>query len=240
MPHIVDRGGDINKITVIKNGVDLSLFQKSTDSNTCKAALKLEGKFVAAYVGTLGMAHGLNTIFQAAEILREDPRIVFLLVGDGAERIRLTHLKEEMKLNNVVILGQRPKEDMPGIWSATDASLILLRRSEAFKKVIPSKMFEAMAMRCPIILGVQGEASELLQDAGAGISIMPEDAEQLAAAVVDLMEFPDKAAAFGDAGRAFVCTHYDRAVLAKRYLQLLEKTVANGRHRRRIVHTAVE
>lgn len=240
VPHIVDRGGDINKISVIKNGVDLRLFQKPTDSNACKAELNLDGKFVVAYVGTLGMAHGLNTIFQASEILRDDPRIVFLLVGDGAERLRLTRLKEELKLDNVVILGQRPKEDMPGIWSATDASLILLRRSEAFKKVIPSKMFEAMAMRCPIILGVQGEASELLHDAGAGISIIPEDAEQLAAAVVRLLEHPDTATAFGDAGTVFVRAHYDRAVLAGRYLELLEKTVANGRTRRRAAQTAVK
>jgi glycosyltransferase involved in cell wall biosynthesis len=143
-----------------------------------------------------------------------------------------------MQLNNVVILGQRPKEDMPGIWTATDASLILLRRNDAFKKVIPSKMFEAMAMRCPIILGVQGEASELLDEAGAGISIVPEDAEQLAAAVMRLLENPELSRAFGDAAAAFVREHYDRAVLARRYLELLEKTMAINQKGRRGIRAA--
>ena len=233
VPHIVERGGNRSKITVIKNGVDLELFQKPNGSAAFKRELGLDGKFVAAYVGTIGMAHGLSTILKAAQCLRKDPRIVFLLVGDGAERVHLERLKEGMQLDNVVILGQRPKADMPGIWAATDASLILLRRNDAFKKVIPSKMFEAMAMRCPIILGVQGEASELLDEAGAGIAILPEDAEQLAAAVIRLLENPDLSMAFGDAAAIFVREHYDRAVLASRYLELLEKTMTINQKGRR-------
>ena len=73
-----------------------------------------------------------------------------------------------MGLDNVVMLGQRPKSEMPALWSATDASLILLKRSDTFKTVYPSKMSEAMAMQCPVILGVEGEAKEVLEAAGAG------------------------------------------------------------------------
>jgi glycosyltransferase involved in cell wall biosynthesis len=226
VPHIVERGGNRANVAVIRNGVDLAMFQRLNGSAAIKRELGLDGKFVAAYVGTIGMAHGLSTILQAAQCLRKDSRIVFLLVGDGAERDRIERLKEDMQLDNVVVLGQRPKADMPGIWAATDASLILLRRNDAFKKVIPSKMFEAMAMRCPIILGVQGEAAELLDEAGAGIAILPEDAEQLAAAVIRLLENPDLSKAFGAAAAGFVREHYDRAVLAGRYLELLEKTIA--------------
>jgi glycosyltransferase involved in cell wall biosynthesis len=230
VPHIIERGGNPDKIAVIKNGVDLELFTKSGTTAALKTQLGLEGRFVAAYVGTHGMAHGLGVILEAAERLRDNPRIAFLLVGDGAERARLEQLREQKRLDNVMILGQRPKEDMPGIWAATDTSLILLKRNDLFKKVIPSKMFEAMAMHCPIILGVEGEARALLDEAGAGIAITPESAEELAAAVVKLAGDPGLARELGARGYAHVREHYDRARIAGRYLDLLKEVAGAGLH----------
>lgn len=226
VPHIVARGGADAKISVIKNGANLDFFTPAIDGRDVKRRLGLEGRFVAAYVGTHGMAHGLDTILEAADHLREEHRIVFLLVGDGADRQRLERRKQEMRLDNVVMLGQQPKEAMPGIWAATDASLILLRRDDLFKTVLPSKMFEAMAMRRPIILGVEGEARALLDGAGAGIGITPESAEELAAAVTRLADDRELAARLGASGCAHVREHYDRAKLAMRYLEVIEDTVA--------------
>lgn len=224
VPHISARSG-AGKIEVIKNGVDLKLFTRSADGEAVKRRFGLEGRFVAAYVGTHGMAHGLDTALDAAALLRDDPRMGFLFVGDGAERKRLVARAEEMKLDNLRIVGQLPKAEMPGVWAATDASLILLRKSDAFKKVIPSKMFEAMAMECPIVLGVDGEAKELLEEAGAGIAITPESAEELAAAVTRLADDRELGARFGASGCAHVREHYDREKLALRYLGLLEEIV---------------
>lgn len=227
--HIAERCGGPRKISVIKNGVDLGLFIKDERAAAAvKRTLGFESRFVAAYVGTHGMAHGLETILDAAERLKDDPRIAFLMAGDGAERARLVDLASRRGLDNVRILGQRPKADMPGIWGAADVSLILLRRSDSFKKVIPSKMFEAMAMQRPIILGVEGEARDLLDAAGAGIAITPESAEELAAAVVRLAEDPALAARLGAQGAAHVRQHFDRAKLAARYLQLLEDVAVKG------------
>ena len=190
LPHIAKRCGNPAKINVIKNGVDLTFFTRDGNPIAAKRALGFEDHFVAAYVGTHGMAHGLNTILEAARLTVDDPRILYVMVGDGAERERLIEKARAMKLNNVRILGQRPKSDMPLVWAATDASLILLRRNELFKKVLPSKMFEAMGMARPIVLGVEGEAKELLHAAGAGIAITPESAEELAAAVRRLAAEP--------------------------------------------------
>lgn len=191
LPHILERGGTANRMHVVKNGVDLSLFQQdAAGAARIRQALGLEGKFVAAYVGTHGMAHSLDTLLAAAVRLRDDPRIAFLMVGDGAERARLEEARRTKNLSNVLILGQRPKHDMPAIWTATDASLIHLRRNDLFRKVIPSKMFEAMAMRRPIILGVEGEACDLLETAGAGIPIPPEDDGALAQAIRTLADNP--------------------------------------------------
>jgi glycosyltransferase involved in cell wall biosynthesis len=237
--HIGQRsGGRHGRIAVIKNGVDLGLFKASADGADIKRALGLEGKFIAAYVGTHGMAHGLETILEAAERVKNDPRIVFLLVGDGAERARIERLKHEMGRDNVVLLGQQPKAAMPGIWAATDASLILLRRNDLFRKVIPSKMFEAMAMRRPIILGVEGEARELLEAACAGIGVTPESADQVAAAVLRLADDPALAALLGAQGLDHVRAYFDRAKLAQRYLDLLQEVAAAAPVRAQVPRSA--
>jgi colanic acid biosynthesis glycosyl transferase WcaI len=229
VPHIMALRGSRGPVEVIKNGVDLQFFEAMDGAERMdefKAQFGLEGKFVAAYVGTHGMAHGLDTILEAAEILKDDERIAFLLVGDGSERARLLELAEKKGLANVHIIGQRDKSDMPMIWQATHASLVLLRRLDTFKSVLPSKMFEAMAMRCPLVLGVEGEALELLDAAGAGIGIRPEDAQQLAAAVSRLANDPALATAMGRSGRAFVEAHFDRDALARRYLGFLRSVVS--------------
>ena len=226
VPHIVERCGAPDKIAVIINGADLSAYVRGDNGAAVRKSFGLQGKFVGAYVGTHGMAHGLSTILDAAELLRDDPRFAFLMVGDGAERARLQAEREARGLDNVLILGQRPKAEMPGFWSATDASLILLKRSDTFKKVLPSKMAQAMATQCPIVLGVEGEARALLEDARAGIAIEPENARQLADAMLKLADDPALAASFGRAGREFATVNFDRAKVAARYLDLLEDVAA--------------
>lgn len=235
LAHIAARGGEEEKIVVIKNGADLTFFTEPApgEENEAKRRLNVDGRFVAAYVGTHGMAHGLDTILEAAELLVDDPRIVFLLVGDGAERRRLERRRNEMRLDNVFFLGQLPKEAMPTVWAATDASLILLRRNDLFKTVLPSKMFEAMAMRRPIILGLEGEARALLEQAGAGIAVTPESAAELAAAVTRLADDRELGARFGASGCAHVREHYNREKLALRYLDVLEDLAASARSLRR-------
>ena len=143
------------------------------------------------------------------------------MVGDGAERAHLVRRVGELGLENVRILGQRPKSEMPKIWAATDVSMILLRKSDTFTKVLPSKMFEAMGMACPIVLGVEGEAQELLEAAGAGIAITPESATELAAAICGLAAEPALAKKFAYSGEAYVRRHFDRSKLAERYAEIL-------------------
>jgi len=226
VPHIAARCQGAEKIDVIKNGVDLSLFKRGSDPDAVKRELGLDGRFVAAYVGTHGMAHSLDTLLDAAAAQKHDAGIGFLMVGDGAEQARLAARVASEGLGNVKIVGQLPKARMPAIWAATDASLILLRRSDAFLKVLPSKMFEAMAMEVPIVLGVEGEAHALLESAGAGIAITPESAGELAAAVSRLRDDAALAASCGGRGSAFVREHFDRSRLARRYIDVLESAIA--------------
>ncbi len=226
VPHIEARGG-AGKVTVITNGVDLEFFTPSEDTASLAREFGVAGKFVAAYVGTHGLAHGLDTILLAADRLRDEPDIAFLLAGDGAERENLLRKRDAMRLGNVFILGQQPKERMPGIWALTDVSLVLLRKRAAFESVIPSKIFEAMGMARPIILGVRGESQRIVERAGAGICIEPESDLQLADAVRQLARDQAHARALGMAGRRYVEENYDRRRLATRFEQLLERVAGH-------------
>ncbi|MCZ6666334.1 MAG: glycosyltransferase family 4 protein, partial [Gammaproteobacteria bacterium] len=220
--YMVDAGVQETKIEVVKNGVEFGLFDRSRSGKDLRARLGLEGRFVAAYFGTHGMAHHLETIFEAARLLADDERIVFMMVGDGAEKARLAEMRGQLGLDNVLMLDQQPKAAMPEFWAMADASLVLLRRADLFKTVIPSKIFEAMGMATPIVLGVDGEAREIVEAAGGGIFIEPENATQLADAVRRLADDPELGAKMGDSAHDYVRTYFDRRVLAHRYLDVLK------------------
>jgi len=177
---------------------------------------------IASYVGTLGMAHGLGTILDAAERLKDRSEISFVIVGDGAERSSLIEQAALRGLENVVFAGQLSPDQVGGILQATDIALVLLKQSPVFETVIPSKMFEAMAVSRPMILGVRGEAKELLERGQCGIAITPESGEELARAVANLADDPDLRRRLGNAGHELVRREFDRKTLALRYLRLLE------------------
>jgi glycosyltransferase involved in cell wall biosynthesis len=220
--HIVKNGAREECVSVIRNGVDLSFFDSDMPRDEAYAKhIGVEGKFVAAYVGTHGMAHGLDTIIEAAELLRERDDIVFLMAGDGAERGRLQQEITQRELSNVKMLGQLPKSDMPKLWSVSDASLVLLRKLDLFLTVIPSKIFESMAMKKPIVMGVEGESREIIEAAGSGLTMEPENAQQLAQAVSKLADSKALCQQLGDSGYDYVAEHFDRYKLAAEFEQKL-------------------
>ncbi|RLA50657.1 MAG: glycosyltransferase WbuB [Gammaproteobacteria bacterium] len=215
--HIVARGGHEDTIEVIRNGADLTFFTDRAQDDTYAELIGVKGKFVASYVGTHGMAHGLDIIIEAAELLRQREDIVFLMAGEGAERKRLASEITKRGLENITMLGQLPKEDMPRLWSVSTVSLVLLRKLDLFLTVIPSKIFESMAMKKPIIIGVDGESKEIINDARAGIAIKPESATELAAAIIKLADSPALCQKYGEQGSQYVATHFDRHILAQQY-----------------------
>lgn len=209
------------KIAVVRNGADLAEFKPGEKPPEFEARHGLSGKFVAAYIGTVGLAHGLGTLLDAAALLREDSRIAFLVVGDGAERAALEADARSRGLANVMFAGAVGKEDVKLYWRLADVALVLLRDRPVFRHVLPSKMFEAMATARPIILGVLGESAELLQAAGAGITIAPESAQALANALTRLASDSGLARQLGRSGRRFVERELDRDRLAASMLEEL-------------------
>lgn len=216
-------------IEVIKNGADLSRFTSSVDAAAAaafRAQHGLTGKFIASYIGTHGMAHGLDTLLDAAKLLRDRSDIAILMVGGGSERARLAVERDRLGLSNVVMVEQLPSAMMPVVLAASDISLVLLKRLDTFKTVIPSKMFETMAMGRPMILGVDGEARAILDASDAGVAITPEDSEALTDAIKYLADHPGEVARHAAAGRAFVAAEFDRRVLAQRMATAFERLLA--------------
>jgi len=227
---LVDKGVPCEKLSVIPNGVDREIFwpRQATD---VMARFGMQDRFTCAYVGTIGMAAGLDVVIEAAERLRDLGRnnISFLLVGDGAERERLEKLARQKGLDNLAFSGRLPKEEMPAILAAADVCLVHLRKVDLFKRVMPSKIFEMAAMKRPIILGVAGHAAKLLQTANAGVCIEPENARELVDAVCTLASDPMACRAYGQSGHDYVMENYDRAVLADKYVDILDKLVHQPR-----------
>jgi glycosyltransferase involved in cell wall biosynthesis len=220
--YMLSKGIEASKIVVVKNGVDLAQYTPLDGVNSLAEDLGVRGKFVVSYFGTHGMAHHLETIFHAARQLSHSKNIVFLMVGDGAERQALVQMRDKMALDNVMMLDQQPKSRMRELWALSNVSLVLLKKSDLFKTVIPSKIFESLAMAKPIILGVEGESAELIQGAQAGICIQPEQADELAARVLELSNNPELCHQLGRNGRKYVIEHFNRTVLARKLTSVIE------------------
>lgn len=214
------------RIVVVPNGADLAAFRPGPKPRSLVERHSVHGKFVVAYIGTVGMAHGLRTILDAAEKLRPLDGIVFLIVGEGAERASLKDEARRRGLLNVIFAGAVGKDQIVEYWRLADAALVLLLDRPVFRHVLPSKMFEAMATERPILLGVLGESAELLENAKAGLVVQPENSDALAAAVSRLADGPEAAAEMGRNGRRYVERELDRDKLAAAMLAELRAVAA--------------
>jgi len=184
--NISSRGIDEEKIEVVKNGVYLDKFKPIPKDKTIMEKLGLEKKFVIGYIGTHGMAHKLDFILNSIKNL--DKNIHFLFLGDGAEKQKLLVLNKKLGLQNTTFIDFVPKSEIQKYISITDVALVPLKKSDTFKTVIPSKIFENAAMRKPILLGVEGESKEIVERYGAGLCFEPENKEDFIAKLLKLHE----------------------------------------------------
>ena len=219
------------KIAVVENGVETSLFapQPHQADQSLRKQLGAEGKFLASYIGTLGNAHGLETLLDAAaQWQKPNPGVLFLLIGEGAEKERLKAQAQSRGLANIRFLDQQPREKIPALISASDACLVLLKKTDVFKTVIPTKMLEFMSCARPVIVGVDGQARQIVEAADAGIVIEPENAEALIHAIDQLAVNPELGAKLGQNGREHILQHFSRDRTAEKYVQILKNVVENA------------
>lgn len=220
----------LDKMRVIKNGVNLQYFYKRPPVESVKQSLGLQQQKVVAYIGTHGMAHQLDILLEAAELIKNEKHITILLVGDGAERDRLLSIKDKNRLHNVIMLEQQNKAKIVEILSIVDVGLVLLKKDKVFTTVLPSKMFELMASHIPIISNVEGEAKALLNKSKSGLQAKPENAQSLASKIKALCYSVECRKDLGDNGRIYVEKYFCRQALAQNYLNTLFETVKLSRY----------
>lgn len=218
------------KISIVENGVETDLFRSSPSAGEVRHNLKLEDRFLICYIGTMGMAHGLETLIDAAQKLQlAQPAASFLLIGEGAEKERIIQLAAERGLRNIRILDQQPRERIPAYISAADVCLVMLKKTDLFKTVIPTKLLEYMACERPVIVAVDGQARQIVEEAKAGIFVEPEDSSALVKAIRELANSSQKRCQMGASGRQYIVDRLSREKTAYDYITVLERVFLQRR-----------
>jgi glycosyltransferase involved in cell wall biosynthesis len=221
--HITARGVASDRIELVYNGIDPTVFCPKAKNLELLAKHDLAGRFTIAYVGTLGLAHGLTLLIDVAEEMRERNEVQFVLIGDGADRAKLEADIARRGLTNVTLLGLQPRHQMPDWIASIDLLLVLLRDLPVFETVIPSKIFEFLAQERPVVLAAKGEIRRMMNQAGGALVIDPEDCQQLVRAIEDVIARPEEAATRAAAGRRWVEQGFVRDSLARKMSRFLEQ-----------------
>ena len=224
---LVQRGIDRDKIHVVTNGVDVKRFSPSSKDQELVKLLGLKDKFVVGYIGTHGLAHALKTVLDGAKRLQKDNKnidLCFILLGDGANKASLVQYAEKENIENVLFVDSVAKEEVSRYWSLLDISVIHLKKTELFQTVIPSKLFECMAMGIPIAHGVEGESAEIVIKQEVGLCFEPENVDSLCS-VIEQLASDEKLYFNLKENGPKAASKYDRSKLAQEMLEVIETAV---------------
>jgi glycosyltransferase involved in cell wall biosynthesis len=227
---LIGRGISADKIDVVINGADLQHYSPRAKDSELLERYDLQQQFVVGYLGTSGMAHALERVLEAAAILQNagNSHIVFLFVGGGASWEKLQNELQRQQLGNVRMVPNQPKAMMPRFWSVCDLALIHLRDTPVFSTVIPSKLFEAMAMGLPVLMSLpQGEATDLVERLQTGVVIPPEQPQVLAQTVLELSRQPQRIAQLRQTSRT-QAEQFSRSRQAAKMLDSLQTAATVG------------
>ncbi len=224
--NLIERGIKSNKIKVIPNGADTSkLFPGKRHDTELSSEFNIKNEFIAGYIGTHGMAHGIDSIVEAAVYLQKYPEIRILLAGSGSERERIEYEIKNKQIKNIILIPQQPKEKIRELWSLCDISIIHLKNLPIFKTVIPSKIFESIAMEIPLVISIpRGEATQIVLENKIGIVVEPENSEELANAIIKMKKDNDMRLLYSKNCRESI-KKYNREELAKNYIKYISTIV---------------
>jgi len=230
---LLERGVPRDKVSVIYNWADESALERVSPDPALAAELGLAGRFNVMFAGNLGAVQGLGAVLEAAVILRErDPRVQLVFVGDGVDAARLQTLTAERNLTNVRFLGRRPMEAMPPLLALADVVLVHLQDKPLFRITIPSKIQAYLASGRPILAAVSGDAADLVERAGAGLSCPPENPTALVDTVLRFADLPTaELEAMGQRGRAYYEQELSMAIGVKRFEGILQSVARQPTHR---------
>ncbi len=207
----------------LSNGVDMQRFEPNQVRPQARAELSSNGNFVVVYAGLHGLAQGLEQVLKAASIVREQHGFQFVLIGDGPEKQMLLAQARSQNLQQVSFFDPRPACEIPNFLTAADAVLVTLKGQ--ITGAVPSKLYEAMACGRPVILVAQGEAAEIVRRHEAGIVVEPGDIQALVQSFTLLRDNPELRFRMGANGRAAVRVHFNRELIASRFINHLENNL---------------
>jgi glycosyltransferase involved in cell wall biosynthesis len=216
-----------NKLIFIPNAADFSLSDHLLSSFDAAAFRQLNGfadKFVITYVGAHGVANYLEQLLDAARLLEDTP-VLFLLIGQGMEKQRLMKLAAANNISNVRFLDPVPKQEVFKYILASDMGASVLKKVDTFKTVYSNKTFDYMACKKPILMAIDGVSRELVETAGAGSYVEPENAAEYNRIIREYLQDPQRLAREGESGFRYAKENFDRQVLAARYLEHLQQKV---------------
>ena len=217
---IVAQGVPPGTVELITNGVDLEI---ADGASPTRAAPVPDDAFVAMYVGAHGTYSSLETVLDAAGRLRDDPDTRVVLVGGGDRKPALVEEARARRLANVAFVDPVPKREVPAWLARADACLLPYQDTPLFAGALPNKAFDYLGAARPIIASAPaGELTHMVERAGCGVAVPPEDGEAMAGAIRALAADPEGARAMGERGRAYALEHYDRTRLAARFVAVVE------------------
>jgi glycosyltransferase involved in cell wall biosynthesis len=216
--HVSQRGA--KKITLVENGVDVSMFELTSNGNEFRIKHHLENKFITLYAGAHGISNNLDVILEAAVITRDDPNIVYVLVGDGKEKNNLIAEAKSQKLDNVLFLPSVPKTEMNAVLAAADACIAILKPIDMYKTTYPNKVFDYMAAAKPVLLLIDGVIREVVEKAQCGIFVEPGNPQALADQIKIMHNDYENTTLLGINGRKYVEKHFNRGALAAKMEQV--------------------
>lgn len=224
MALIEKKGVKPEKIIFIPNAADFSMVNALADFDVkaYRTQLGWDEKLVITYVGAHGVANHLVQVLDAAELLRNE-QVLFVLVGDGMQKSWLIEETARRGLANVQFLPSVPKREVFKYILASDIGASVLKKADTFKTVYSNKTFDYMSCKKPILMAIDGVSRTLVEEAGAGIFVKPENPEDFASKVKWYLQNRSKIQEQGDSGYQFALNHFDREILAAKYLKAVEK-----------------
>lgn len=216
-------------IEYVPNGAATEIFQPGEADPRVRAELAPNGGFIATFAGNLGIAQGLDALLRAAKILENDG-VVVCLIGDGPAKAGLETVARSLGLRNVTFLPAVPTSQILPFLLASDVLLVTLSKAAVFEMFVPSKLFDSLACARPVILMAKGEASDILESSGGGVSVAPEDAEGLAEAIrTQASAPPSDRERMGKRGHDYVVANFTRATQNRRMVALICQVATKDR-----------
>lgn len=225
--NLVRRGVSAEKICTVMNGVDLEAFQPKPTSLPLRGRYHINTPFLVGYIGTHGLAHGLQSILETASLAQKDEQLAdigFVFLGEGEKKEWLKNVAETLELRNVFFLDSVEKKEIGEHIAMLDAAIVHLRASNLFHSVIPSKIFEFMAMGIPIIHCVEGESATIVSESGAGLLLPPENPVEILNAIKSLRDNPELKSKLAEHGVA-AAQRYDRQAMAMEMLEHIKASI---------------